>query len=1059
MTSFNPSVNIVRDREKAHAYYPTKNAVDTYDFISDHFRDGLHSYNIIGSYGTGKSAFLLAFLQHLTEPQGHFSAVNGHFNECKKFEIVEIVGEYKSIVNLLATEFGVDSEEETVYRYITKRQQELRKKNSCLVIVIDEFGKILEFSARNNPERELYFIQKIAEYCNHESRNILFITTLHQNFDAYAVGLNDKDKKEWEKVKGRIHELPFNEPIEHLLELSSKVIESEFENRSPYKVSTALRKEINKCNLFDFSVELSEGYYEKLSPLEPLAAACLVICLQRYGQNERSLFNFLLSSEPHSIKKFHSDFPDDIYTTFEAYEYVTYNFYNILHSNRNPDFFKWREMSRAIDRIDNLFDNNVDEAQWITKSIGLLDIVHNKSARISREFVEMYSQEILGVDAPSTVIKELEEKHIIRFQNYRDSFVINEGTNIDVERLVRERIQSSDYNIDIVTALDGAFGFKYEIAKAISFLKGTPRIFQYVFQADSAIPRKELKGISGYILITNSDVTEQTDTKNGPIVCRIEETESFVNSLHQVEAINSILIEDDLDTVARNQIMEFQATLQSTIKARLKNYIYTDKAHWSYKGEVLRVKSGKELNRVLSEISDKLYPDCPIYLNELINKSKLSGSIHFAKKQLFAALIEKWDKPYLDFEQGRMPAERTIYNSLLVETGIHINEVNRSHFKAPSTSSSFYPLWLSSSKFIEDAQNSKRALDGFVDILREQPFGLSDGFIEFWMCTFLFINRNKFALYRDGVYLSDFSIEVAELLFKKPKAFRIKTFKQDEKSVAFFADYNRVMNLSTETSFGESSIVDIARSLILHYKKLSAFAKNTRDKRFTDRNTVLLREAIRSGRDLEVLLFDEIPRLWKNSDRDDFGKYLEHSLEQLNSTQSKLEIYVELMLKESAGFSSKSKKTLRSLLKARYQRLDINILNLAQKSLVSRINSEISDNGLWLRSLCQAILGKPLDQIVDTDLDNLKRLAQGRFDELNALLELSDLVIEDGGGVGIKYNIHSTDKRPSKLEQIILTKKELEEIKDLEIEIGILLKGRKGKIVKGVLSTILMKRK
>ncbi len=44
---------------------------------------------------------------------------------------------------------------------------------------------VLEHAAKNNPERELYFMQKLAEFVNVPSRNILlFLTTLHQNFNV-----------------------------------------------------------------------------------------------------------------------------------------------------------------------------------------------------------------------------------------------------------------------------------------------------------------------------------------------------------------------------------------------------------------------------------------------------------------------------------------------------------------------------------------------------------------------------------------------------------------------------------------------------------------------------------------------------------------------------------------------------------------------------------------------------------------------------------------------------------------------------------------------------------
>ena len=71
-------------------------------------------------------------------------------------------------------------------------------------MIIDEFGKYLEHAAKHNPEAELYFIQQLAEIANEKESSLYLITTLHQSFDSYAFGLNLQQRKEWDKVSGRL---------------------------------------------------------------------------------------------------------------------------------------------------------------------------------------------------------------------------------------------------------------------------------------------------------------------------------------------------------------------------------------------------------------------------------------------------------------------------------------------------------------------------------------------------------------------------------------------------------------------------------------------------------------------------------------------------------------------------------------------------------------------------------------------------------------------------------------------------------------------------------------
>jgi DNA replication protein DnaC len=177
--------------------------------ISNDFKKGIRSFSIIGSYGTGKSSFLWALQQSLTGKKKFFN-VNLILNP--KIEIVNIIGEYKSIKTVFADYFEVSQtkhQSENILSEIFNRYHDLGKKNSLLVLLVDEFGKFLEYASQNSPEKELYFIQQLSEFANNSDYNIILITTVHQNFDAYAFGLNNSQRHEWSKVKGRFREITF----------------------------------------------------------------------------------------------------------------------------------------------------------------------------------------------------------------------------------------------------------------------------------------------------------------------------------------------------------------------------------------------------------------------------------------------------------------------------------------------------------------------------------------------------------------------------------------------------------------------------------------------------------------------------------------------------------------------------------------------------------------------------------------------------------------------------------------------------------------------------------
>ena len=206
-------------------YITTDNSRWVYREMVQNYAVGVHSFNIVGSYGTGKSSFLWALEQHLNRKHDFFPNEFSIFGQLDGFEFFPLVGDYASLMEAFADKLGINSENVTsreILRALDKQYARLKEADRGLLVVVDEFGKFLEYASQNNPEKELYFIQLLAEYVNDPSKDILFVTALHQNFNAYAVELSKHQQYEWDKVKGRLKEITFNEPVEQLLYLVSE---------------------------------------------------------------------------------------------------------------------------------------------------------------------------------------------------------------------------------------------------------------------------------------------------------------------------------------------------------------------------------------------------------------------------------------------------------------------------------------------------------------------------------------------------------------------------------------------------------------------------------------------------------------------------------------------------------------------------------------------------------------------------------------------------------------------------------------------------------------------
>jgi hypothetical protein len=108
---FSPSVNIVRDREADFNYIQTTNSNLIYKQITDSYTTGAkRSFSIIGSYGTGKSAFLWALQQTLSGKENHFNSSSLLANTLPAFDFLPLIGEHDSFMSVIADHLNLEKD-------------------------------------------------------------------------------------------------------------------------------------------------------------------------------------------------------------------------------------------------------------------------------------------------------------------------------------------------------------------------------------------------------------------------------------------------------------------------------------------------------------------------------------------------------------------------------------------------------------------------------------------------------------------------------------------------------------------------------------------------------------------------------------------------------------------------------------------------------------------------------------------------------------------------------------------------------------------------------------
>jgi hypothetical protein len=240
----------------------------------------------------------------------------------------------------------------------------------------------------------------------------------------------------------------------------------------------------------------------------------------------------------------------------------------------------------------------------------------------------------------------------------------------------------------------------------------------------------------------------------------------------------------------------------------------------------------------------------------LLNKHKISPSIHTAKKNYFRALVNNWGEENLGFEDSKFPPEKTIYLTLLKENGIApIREGSLDTIRI-SSNSSFNRLWRTSEKFLESAKKEQKSLLEFEHILSRRPFKLKQGLIDFWIPTFLFLKRDDCALFKEGIYIPSLSEENMELLSKYPSEYSIKAFDIGGVKLDIFNSYRVFLNQSTELKFDNNSFIETIKPFISFYKQLPEYAKQTTR---LSPAALKIRQAIVRSKDPEQTFFESFP--------------------------------------------------------------------------------------------------------------------------------------------------------------------------------------------------------
>lgn len=1054
---FSLSTNIDNVPYNDFHYIPTPNARRVLGTLLADYNSGIHCFNLVGTYGTGKSSFLAALERDLVHNSKIIFENKGQFNNYRKFQFLNIVGDYNSLSNQLSEKLESDkTSSKELFTQLELTLKDHKKRDEFVLLVIDEFGKVLEHAANHNPEKELYFLQQLAEFVNHPKRdNILLITTLHQNFGAYSKKLSEQQRNEWEKVKGRLKEIVFSEPVEQLLHLAAAQIEAS--NKTIVsKKNFDILFDLAKNTKFIFS-DLNIDVAERLYPLDIFSAVVLTYSIQRYGQNERSLFSFLSSKDNNSLSRFEPQ-AYKTYSLANVYDYIINNFYSYL-SEVNADSANWRAIRVALERIEGVFElDKIETARNIVKTIGLCNLFGN-SATFDEKALIQYLQLALDIKQPETLIRELVAHKIIRFAKYKSQYIIFEGTDVNIEDELYKAAGIVPRPSDYIDDLNEYFELKVVQANSSYYKTGTPRFFEYSISSEAQVfnPINDIDGYINLVFPNNNEEKEHLletsrNCNNAVIYVYFNNVTQIINHLYEIKKLEyirkQVLIEDKIaDREIQNLIVYEKDLLNKAINHSLMSF--STNVEWYYKGENRQISSQSDFNKLLSAVCDDVYYSTPIIQNELFNKQKVNSAISLARVTLLNMLIDDSCvmQDELGFEKDKFPPEKTIYYTLLKNTGIHCQKNGIYTLSEPQTNT-IKNLWDKSEDFLNSSIEKQRKLGDLIKDLKSAPFKLKQGFLDFWIPIYLIIKKQDYSLYdSEDRYIPYLNREVLDLLQKSPSEFKVKAFAIDGVKIEFFNQYRNFIHLNDRDLITQDSFLETIKPFLIFYGNLNDFAKSTQN--FDNPQTVKFRNVLAKAKDPEKTFFEDLPAafgfkndsLAKNEEfLTQYQDLIKDSIRELRSCYSNLIKRIEDNLIEVLGLKSNNFSEYKTEIENRFKGVKSNLLSSKQKSFLNRLLMGQSDKTLWYESICYVVIDKPLVSIKDNEITFLIETLKHLLITLTKFVDISKAAKNNSNSEIYNFELVST-KGTIKPQSYILPESQKKKTDELESKINEILSG------------------
>lgn len=906
-------------------YVPTEFIQSCLDRIGEGLRSGSgqRAWRVTGDYGSGKSSFGLLLAHALAGRDSTFPpqlrrVVDFRRQGASRPEFLPVLvtcareplgtsilrGVHRSLAGLygrgakagpagrihrLLSATPEPSEEQIVEAILEANSQLIAdSKAQGLLLLMDELGKFLEFAALHPHRQDVFLLQRLAEVASRSAGEPLFVVgLLHQGFNAYADHLNQAAQREWEKVAGRFDEIVFDQPLEQLGHLIAAALNVRVD-QLPKPQALAARQAMGEAlELGWFGAARSQreallALAPRLYPLHPTVLPVLIRVFKRFGQNERSLFSFLLSNEPFGLQSFSGLRLSEArpYRLHDLFDYVRTNFGHRLAAQ------SYRSHWALIESVIENYATEEPLQVQVLKTVGLLnllkdDLLPNGEAvgcALAGDDHALRPRVKAALDKLRTVKRALYDRGRSR------GLCLWPHTSVDLEQAYEEARRAVELPKTVAPCIKDHLQTRPIVGRRHYIETGNLRHFDVRYCAVSELAGPldgSVTDADGLILVPLCETVTERDlalefAKSHALRQRpnwlmavpqpLSNLAGLVQEFQRWEWVATNTLELNGDQYAREELSRQRTAVRMQLEAGIEARVGfrqiggPTSPEWFRQGQPLPIRDGRQLLSELSRILDETYPEAPRIHNELVNRRALSSAAAAARMRLIERMFSDGKSDCLGMDHGKKPPEMSMYLSVLRSTGLHqeLNGVWRITEPHPRTDEKcrVLPTLRRIREIVQRQPDSRVNIATLFAELRQPPFGVRDGLISIFLTVFAIVHDQDVAFYRDGTFLRELGGETLLLLTKAPERFDIQYCRIEGVRAELFERLLAVLEVKPAED-RRAELLDVVKNLCVFVAQLPAYVLNT--KRLSP-TAVAVRDTILNAREPARLLFRDLPK-------------------------------------------------------------------------------------------------------------------------------------------------------------------------------------------------------